>query len=110
MSGCVVFSTRAAMSDADIGSANILVLTQGTSRVISNINAHRCASGSRLLLWNAVATVAAVTRASRSFSRPTRSGASFFCSSVGAPHTQFWGLSFTIFPVYAGSSPPSLRR
>ena len=49
ISGCVVLSTRAAMSDADIGSSNILVPTQGTSRVISNINARRCANRSRLL-------------------------------------------------------------
>ena len=87
------------MSDADIGSANILVPTQGTSRVISNMNARRCASGSRLLLWNAVATVAVVTWASRSFSSPARSGASLFCSSEGAPHTHFWGHSITIFLV-----------
>ena len=98
------------MSDADIGSANILIPTQRTSRVISNMNARRCANGSRLLLWNAVATVAAVTSASRSFSSPARSGASLFCSSVGAPHTHFWGDSVTIFPVYAGSSSLSIRR
>ena len=89
------------MFDVDIGSANILVPTQGTSRVISNMNARRCASGSRLLLWNVVATVAAVTQAPRSFSSPARSGASLFYSSAGAPHTHFWALSFTIFLVYA---------
>ena len=89
ISGCVVFSTRAAMSDADIGSANIFVPAQGTSRVISNMNARRCASGSKLLLWNAVATVAAVTWVSHSFSSPARSEASLFCSSAGAPHTHF---------------------
>jgi len=77
------------MSDADIGSANILVPTQGTSRVISNMNARRCTNGSRLLLWNVVATVAAVTWASCSFSSPARSGASLFYSSAGAPHTYF---------------------
>jgi len=98
------------MSDADTGSASILVPTQGTPGVISNINARHCASGSRLLLWNAVATVAVVTWASRSFSSPARSGASLFCSSAGAPHTHFWGHSFTIFPVYPGSSPWSFRR
>jgi hypothetical protein len=98
------------MSDADIGSANILVPAQGTSWVISNMNARHCANGSRLLLWNTVATVATVTSASRSFSSPARSGASLFCSSVGAPHTHFWGDSVTTFPVYAGSSPPSFWR
>jgi hypothetical protein len=66
------------MSDADTGSSSILVPTQGISRVISNMNARRCASGSKLLLWNAVATVAAVTLASRSFSNPARRGASLF--------------------------------
>ena len=87
------------MSDADTGSASILVSIQGMPGLISNINVCRCASGSRLLLWNAVATVAVVTWASRSFSSPARSGASLFCSSEGAPHTHFWGHSITIFLV-----------
>jgi len=60
-SECVVFATWAAMSDPDTGSTSILVPTQGTFGAISNINARRCASGSRLFLWNVVATVAAVT-------------------------------------------------
>jgi hypothetical protein len=55
------------MSEADIGSANILVPAQGTPRVISNMGTRRCASGSKLLLWKAIATVAAVTSASRNF-------------------------------------------
>ena len=75
--------------DADAGSTNILVPAQGTSRLISNINALRCASGSKLLLWNAVTIVAAVTLASHSFPSPARRGASLFCSSEGAPHTHF---------------------
>ena len=59
----MVLETQEAISVADTGASSIRVPTQGTSRVISNINAHRCASGSKLLLWNAVATVAVVTLA-----------------------------------------------
>ena len=59
----MVLETREAISVANTGASNIRVPTQGTSRVISNINARCCASGSKLLWWNGVATMAAVTLA-----------------------------------------------